>query len=102
MRKSSRLQMPCLGDNLDIAVRNIMALYEIYMTCSECDNLHSVQTKIELIETDLDKLTLSEYFADREIPSSIKFIQGNKYRCPHTKGLYAASDLGRAYFIVKE
>jgi hypothetical protein len=69
--------------------------------CSECDNLHSVQTKIELEETDINKTALGEYYTVREIPSSIKFMQSNKYRCPHTKGLYAADDLSRAYFIVK-
>jgi len=78
-----------------------MALYEIYLICSECENLHSVQTKIELSENDLNNTALSEYFADREIPGMIAFMQSNKYRCPHTKGLYAASDLSNAYFIEK-
>ncbi len=79
----------------------IMARYEIFLKCSECENLHSVHTSIELAETDLNNSTLDVYFTERKIPGAISFMQANKYRCPHTKGLYAANDLSRAYFIEK-
>lgn len=78
-----------------------MALYEIFLKCGECENLHSGHTNIELTEIDLNNTALDKYFAEREIPGAIAFMQANKYRCPHTNGLYAANDLSRAYFIEK-
>lgn len=78
-----------------------MPLYEIFLKCSECENLHSGHTNIELVETDLNNSALDVYYADREIPGAVSFMQANKYRCPHTKGLFAANDMSRAYFIEK-
>ncbi len=70
-----------------------MPTYEIYAYCNECSQRHSVHAKITL-DVDLSEgTTVAEAFAGLPIPGQITFIQTNKYKCPHTNGLFTANDL---------
>lgn len=73
-----------------------MPTYEIYAYCNECSQRHSVHAKITDNAEFPDGTSVSEAFAGRPIPGQITFIQTNKYKCPHTNGLFMVSDLDLA------
>lgn len=73
-----------------------MPKYDVYVFCDQCSQPHSVNVKLTLDEGDLDKTRLADYYAGRPLPSQIAFMQTNKYRCPHTKQLFAADDIDKA------
>ncbi len=73
-----------------------MPVYNVHIICEQCGQPHSVNVKLTLDENGLDKMLLSDYYADRPLPPAIVFMQTNKYNCPHTKQLFPASDLEKA------
>ena len=76
-----------------------MTLYDIYVTCDQCGQPHSVHVQLSLDSPDLNKAPLTEVYPDGKLPSSVTFMQTNKYRCPHTKQLFPADDLNLAMLI---
>ncbi len=76
-----------------------MPIYNVYVKCDQCGQLHPVNVKIEIPDEGLDNTLLAEYFADKPLPSAITFMQSNKYRCPHTKQLFPAADINDAVFF---
>ncbi len=79
-----------------------MPLYEVYVYCDQCGQPHPVNLKLTLEDPGLNQSIIGEVFAGMEIPSGITFMQGNKYRCPHTKQLFPAADLGKAILYLKQ
>ncbi len=75
-----------------------MPLYDIYVTCDQCGQPHSVHVQLTLEDPDLNKARLGDVYTG-ELPAAIKFMQSNKYRCPHTKQLFPASDIDQAMLI---
>ncbi|MEO6655765.1 MAG: hypothetical protein ABIO36_06740 [Pyrinomonadaceae bacterium] len=58
-----------------------------------------MHVKLTVDEINLDKTSLSDYYANKPLASEIVFMQTNKYRCPHTKQFFAADDIGKAVFF---
>ena len=79
-----------------------MSVYDVYVFCDKCGQPHSVNLKLTLDDPDLNQASLSDLYAGKELPSSITFMQSNKYRCPHTKQLFPADDLEKAILYFKE
>ncbi|MBK6749936.1 MAG: hypothetical protein KA956_10975 [Pyrinomonadaceae bacterium] len=73
-----------------------MPKYDVYVVCDQCGQPHAVNVKLELDEGGLDRTPVADAFEDRPLPSVITFMQTNKYRCPHTKQLFSAADIGDA------
>ncbi|MEP6946126.1 MAG: hypothetical protein ABJA02_09430 [Acidobacteriota bacterium] len=73
-----------------------MTRYDVYVICDQCGQPHSVNVQIELENAGLDKTRLADHFSDSPAPPQVAFMQTNKYRCPHTKQLFAAADLNAA------
>lgn len=76
-----------------------MTLYEVYVTCDQCGQPHSVHVQLSLESPDLNKTPLREVYPGGDLPSAIAYMQTNKYRCPHTKQLFPASDIDQAMLI---
>jgi len=75
-----------------------MPVYEVYVICDQCTRPHSTHVKLTVDEVLPEGTRVSEYYADQPLPSSIVFMQSNKYRCPHTKQLFPATDIELASF----
>ena len=73
-----------------------MPKYDVYVICDQCGQPHSVNVKIDLDEGGLDRTHLSDLYEDRPLPAMVAYMQTNKYRCPHTKQLFSAADIGDA------
>lgn len=76
-----------------------MPLYDVYVTCDQCGQPHSVHVQVTLDDANLNKASLSEVYPGGEMPAAIAFMQTNKYRCPHTKQLFPANDIDLAMLI---
>lgn len=76
-----------------------MPLYDVYVTCDQCGQPHSVHVQVTLEDTDLNKAPLREVYPSGEMPAAIAFMRTNKYRCPHTKQLFPANDIDQAMLI---
>ena len=70
-----------------------MPLYEVYVLCDQCGRPHSVHIKLSVPEEVSDGACIAEVFAGRSLPPEIVYLQSNKYRCPHTKQLFPATDI---------
>jgi hypothetical protein len=76
-----------------------MPLYDVYVTCDQCGQPHSVHVQLTLDDTGLNKARLSDIYSGGAVPSAVAFMQTNKYRCPHTKQLFPANDIEKAMLI---
>ena len=76
-----------------------MPLYDVYVTCDQCGQPHSVHVQVTLDDTNLNKVPLSDVYPSGEMPPAIAFMQTNTYRCPHTKQLFPANDINLAMLI---
>ncbi len=76
-----------------------MPLYDVFVTCGQCGQPHSVHVQVTLDDANLNKASLSEVYPGGEMPAAIAFMQTNKYRCPHTKLLFPANDIDLAMLI---
>jgi hypothetical protein len=76
-----------------------MPLYDVYVTCDQCGQPHSVHVQVTLDDADLNKAPLADVYPGGEMPAAIAFMQTNKYRCPHTKQLFPATDIDLAMLI---
>lgn len=75
-----------------------MPVYEVYVICDRCTRPHSVHVKLTLDDAALDGTSLARFYDGQTLPAEIVYMQSNKYRCPHTKQLFPATDIGRATF----
>ncbi len=73
-----------------------MTKYDVYVICDQCGQPHSVNVRLELGDPALDKTLLGDQYSSSPVPAQVAFMQTNKYRCPHTKQLFAATDLNSA------
>lgn len=73
-----------------------MALYDVYVNCDQCEQPHSVHVRLIFADAGLDKTHLAAQYAGIALPPEIVYMQSNKYRCPHTKQLFPASDVDQA------
>lgn len=73
-----------------------MTKYDVYVICNQCGQPHPVNVSLNLEDPDLNKTMLADHFAGLTLPAAIVFMQTNNYRCPHTKQLFPASDIGKA------
>lgn len=73
-----------------------MALYDVYVNCDQCGQPHSVHVRLTFADPGLDQTHLAAQYADIALPPEIVFMQSNKYRCPHTKQLFPATDIDQA------
>ena len=76
-----------------------MPLYDVYVTCNQCGQPHSVHVQLTLEDTDLNKARLGDVYPGGDLPAAVTFMQTNKYRCPHTKQLFPANDIDLAMLI---
>jgi hypothetical protein len=79
-----------------------MPLYEVYVYCDKCGQPHEVHVQLTLEDPELHGKSLTVVFSNGELPSQITFMQTNKYRCPHTKQLFPASDIDNAILVRTE
>lgn len=79
-----------------------MPVYEVYVYCDQCGQPHEVHVQLTLEDAELHGKPLTEVFANGELPSQVSFMQTNKYRCPHTKQLFPASDIDNAILVRTE
>jgi len=77
-----------------------MPVYDVYVTCDQCSQSHSVHVKLNLEDDSLDGTRLAAHFEGRPLPAEIVFMQTNKYRCPHTKQLFPASNIDDAILFL--
>ena len=76
-----------------------MPLYDVYVTCDQCGQPHSVHVQLTLEDADLNKKPLREVYPNGDMPAAVTFMQTNKYRCPHTKQLFPANNIDLAMLI---
>ncbi|MEP6850194.1 MAG: hypothetical protein ABI999_15150 [Acidobacteriota bacterium] len=70
--------------------------YNVYIFCDQCGQPHSVHLTLELEDKGLNKRLVKDVFAGSELPSEIVYMQGNKYRCPHTNQFFTADNIDLA------
>ena len=70
-----------------------MPIYNVYVVCDQCGQPHSVNIKLNLADEGLDRTHLADHYHGQTLPREIVFMQTNKYRCPHTKQLFPATDI---------
>lgn len=73
-----------------------MPVYEVYVVCDQCTRPHSTHVKVNIDAEVVEGTPVTDFYADGSLPGAIVFMQSNKYRCPHTKQLFPATDLSLA------
>ena len=76
-----------------------MALYDVYVNCDQCGQPHSVHVRLTFEDPGLDRTPLAAQYVNVALPAEIIYMQSNKYRCPHTKQLFPAADIDRAFLF---
>ena len=76
-----------------------MPLYDVYVTCDQCGQPHSVHVQLTVEDDNMHRVPLKNVFNGHELPPAVVFMQTNSYRCPHTKQLFQAGNLDDAILV---
>ena len=73
-----------------------MPIYDVHVICDQCSHPHSTSVRVSIDDEIEEGTNVTDYFDQKPLPGAIVFMQSNKYRCPHTKQLFPATDLSLA------
>jgi hypothetical protein len=76
-----------------------MAQYSVYIFCDECSQPHPGMILINLDDPNLDKETIGDIYAGRDLPPDIVTMQNNYYRCPNTGRMFTQKDNSQAFLV---
>lgn len=76
-----------------------MAQYSVYIFCDECSQPHPGMISVHLDNPNLDKATIGDVYAGRDLPPEIVMMQNNYYTCPNTGRTFTQKDNDQVFLV---
>ncbi len=77
----------------------LMADYDVYVFCNECNDVHSAELRIELQYGPVDKQRVSDVYSGREPPAVIKMLKNSYYQCSKTGKTFFQKDQKKVFLV---
>jgi hypothetical protein len=77
----------------------LMADYDVYVFCNECNDVHSAELRIELQYGPIDKQRVSDVYSGREPPAVIKMLKNSYYQCSKTGKTFFQKDQKQVFLV---
>ncbi len=76
-----------------------MAKYELYVFCDECSIPHPMGNLIDIYDGPVDKASIGDFYADKEIPFSIARLLDKEIICPNTNKWIRQRDTNQIFLV---
>ena len=77
----------------------LMADYDVYVFCNECNDVHSAELRIELQYGPVDKQSVSDVYSGGEPPAVIKMLKNSYYQCSKTGKTFFQKDQNQVFLV---
>ena len=77
----------------------LMADYDVYVLCNECNDVHSVELRIELQYGPVNKQSVSDVYSGREPPAVIRMLKNSCYPCSKTGKTFFQKDQNQVFLV---
>lgn len=76
-----------------------MAQYDVYVFCNDCGDTHPMDIRISLDDGPVDKDSIGNLYAGKELPLNIVSLENNFVLCPKTKKHYIQKDNNQVFLV---
>ena len=76
-----------------------MAKYSVYVFCNECSDVHPTGIVISLDDGPVDKSSIGDTYAGKELPPQIATLTNNTFTCPNTNKPFSQSDNDQVFLV---
>ena len=76
-----------------------MASFDVYVFCNECSSPHPMGIRIERDDIDVDKTTIGDLYAGRELPPEMARLVSNWTVCPNTRKRIRQADNNQVFLV---
>jgi hypothetical protein len=77
----------------------LMADYDVYVFCNECNGVHSAELRIELQYGPVDKQSVSDLYSGGEPPAVIEMLKNSYYQCSKTGKTFFQKDQNQVFLV---
>ena len=76
-----------------------MAQYSVHFFCDECSEVHPLGMNVELNDGPVEKESIGNLYAGKELPTQIATLIGNKPICPNTGKITSQEDNNQVFLV---
>lgn len=76
-----------------------MASYSVHFFCNECSQVHPLGINISLDDGPVDKASIGDTYAGRDLPPQIAKLEGNSTICPNTGKLTSQENNDQVFLV---
>jgi len=76
-----------------------MTQYSVHFFCDECSEVHPLGISIEMDDGPVEKESIGNLYAGKELPTEIATLTGNKTICPNTNKMTSQKDNHQVFIV---
>jgi hypothetical protein len=76
-----------------------MAKYSIHVFCNECTDVHPTGIVINLDDGPVNKASIGDTYAGKELPIEVATLKNNTFTCPNTSKPFSQSDNDQVFLV---
>ena len=76
-----------------------MTQYSVHFFCDECSEVHPLGISIEMDDGPVEKESIGNLYAGKELPPQIATLINNKTTCPNTGRLTSQEDNNQVFLV---
>ena len=76
-----------------------MADYDVYVFCNECSDVHPMGIRIGLDEGPVNRESIGNVYAGKELPENIANLLSNYIQCPKTGKMFIQKDNNQVFLV---
>jgi hypothetical protein len=76
-----------------------MDIYDVYVFCDECNDSHDMSICISLDDGPVEKESIRNLYADKELPPGICRLLNHYAWCPNTQRMFLQKDNNQIFLV---
>jgi len=73
--------------------------YAVHVLCNECGQVHPMSIAIGLYDGPVDKASIGDTYAGKDLPPELARLIGNEVSCPTTGKMTAQKDNNQVFLV---
>lgn len=76
-----------------------MAKYDVYVFCNECGEVHPMGIRIGLDDGPVEKESIGDLYAGKELPPNIANLVNNETLCPNSRQMFTQKNNNQVFLV---
>ena len=76
-----------------------MALYDVYVFCNNCGQVHPMTIRISLDDGPAEKDSIGNVYAGKDLPQNVAALTNNYVLCPKTNKWFVQRDNNQVFLV---